>query len=69
MRLLNDINATVDGLLPSSIAYADGLVFEGDDIRVIGRNSDVLLNACKNIGLTQEKLVYSRRTSSRHDGK
>ena len=31
------------------LAYADDLI--GDDIRTIERNADVLLNACKDIGL------------------
>ena len=34
------------------LAYADDINLIGDDIRTIGRNADVLLNACKDIGLT-----------------
>ena len=33
------------------LAYADGVNLLGDDIRTIERNADVLLNACKDIGL------------------
>ena len=32
-------------------AYADDLNLIGDDTRTIERNADVLLNACKDIGL------------------
>ena len=33
------------------LAYADDVNLIGDDIRTIKRNADVLLNACKDIGL------------------
>ena len=33
------------------LAYADDVNLIGDDIRTIERNSDVLLNACNDIGL------------------
>ena len=33
------------------LAYADDFNLIGDDIRTIERNADVLLNACKDIGL------------------
>ena len=33
------------------LAYADDVNFIGDDIRTIERNADVLLNACKDIGI------------------
>ena len=33
------------------LAYADDVNLIGDDIRAIERNADVLLNACKDIGL------------------
>ena len=33
------------------LAYADDIDLIGDDIRTIERNADVLLNACKDIGL------------------
>ena len=33
------------------LAYADDVNLIGDDIRKIERNADVLLNACKDIGL------------------
>ena len=32
-------------------AYADEVNLIGDDIRTIERNADVLINACKDIGL------------------
>ena len=33
------------------LAYADNVNLSGEDIRTIGRNADVLLNACKDICL------------------
>ena len=33
------------------LAYADDVKLIGDAIRTIDRNTDVLLNACKDIGL------------------
>ena len=33
------------------LAYADDINLIGDEIRTIERNADVLLNACKDIGL------------------
>ena len=33
------------------LAYADDANLIGDDIRTIERNADVLLNACKDVGL------------------
>ena len=33
------------------LGYADDVNLIGDDIRTIERNADVLLNACKDIGL------------------
>ena len=33
------------------LAYADDVNLIGDDIRTTERNTDVLLNACKDIGL------------------
>jgi hypothetical protein len=33
------------------LTYADDVNLIGDDIRTIERNADVLLNACKDIGL------------------
>ena len=33
------------------LVYTDDVNLIGDDIRTIERNSDVLLNACKDIGL------------------
>ena len=33
------------------LAYADDVILIGDDIRTIERNADVLLDACKIIGL------------------
>ena len=34
-----------------ALAYADYVNLIGDDIRTIERSADVLLNACKDIGL------------------
>ena len=33
------------------LAYADDVNLLGDDITTIERNADVLLNACKDVGL------------------
>ena len=33
------------------LPYADGVNLIGDDIRPVERNAEVLLNACKDIGL------------------
>ena len=33
------------------LAYADDVNLIGDDMRTVERNADVLLNACKDIGL------------------
>ena len=50
------------------LAYADDVNILGDDIRTVGRNIDVLLNACKDIGL----VVNIRKTKymeiGRHRG-
>ena len=42
------------------MAYANDVKLIGDDIRTIERNADVLLNACKDIGLagTTRKTKY-----------
>ena len=45
-RLELDINDT-----HLVLAYADDVNLKGDDIRTIYRNPEVLLNACKDIGL------------------
>ena len=50
------------------LAYADDVNLIGDDIRTIERNADVLLNACKDIGL----VVNTGKTKYMeigHDGK
>ena len=47
------------------LAYADVVNLIGDDIRRIERNADVLLNACKDIGLAVN-IEYGGRTSSEH---
>ena len=54
------------------LAYADDVNLIGDDIRTIERNADVLLNACKDVGLAVNigKTKYMENgTSSRHDSK
>ena len=33
------------------IRYTDDAVLKGDDIRIIQRNADVLLNVCKDFGI------------------
>ena len=38
-------------IAPSGIGLSDDVNLIGDDIRTIERNADVLLNACKDIGL------------------
>ena len=53
------------------LAYADDVNLIGGDIRTIERNADVLLNACKDIGLAVNigKTVHGNRTSSRRKSK
>ena len=52
------------------LANADDLNLIGDDNRTIGINADVLLNACKDIGLAVNTgKIHGNRTSSRHDSK
>ena len=54
------------------LAYADDVNLMGDDVSTIERNVEVLLNACKDIGLaenTGKNKVHESRTSSRHDCK
>ena len=54
------------------LGYAEDVDLIGDDIRTIERNADVLLNACKDIGLavnTGKTKYMEIRTSSRHDSK
>ena len=45
------------------MTYAGDVNLIGDDIRTIERNADVLLNACKGIGLAvnSEKTKYMER--------
>ena len=51
--------------------YADSVNLIGDDIGTIERNAEMLLNACKDIGLAVNtgKPKYGNRTSSGHDCK
>ena len=54
------------------LSYADDVNLIGDYIRTIERNSYVLLNACKDIGLAvnTEKTNYIKiGHPTRHDGK
>ena len=48
------------------LAYADDVNLKGDDIRTIERNADVLLNACKDIGLTVNKWKTKYKEVGRH---
>ena len=41
------------------LAYVDDVNLIGNDIRTIGRNADVLLNACKDDGLAVMKRKLS----------
>ena len=51
------------------LAYADDVNLIGDDIRTIERNIIMLLNACKNLGLAENRQNYiglhGSRTTSR----
>ena len=50
--------------------YSCGINLIGDDIRTIEINVDVLLNACKDIGLAVIiGKVHGNRMSSSHDSK
>jgi hypothetical protein len=46
------------------LAYMDNVNLMGDDIRTIERNAEVLLNACKTIGLA----VNTRKTKYMETG-
>ena len=37
------------------LAYTDGVNLIGDDIRTVERNTEVLVNACKDIGLAVKR--------------
>ena len=50
------------------LAYADELILIGDDIRTIERNADVLLNACKDIGLAATTGKTKYMEIGRHRG-
>ena len=47
------------------LAYADDSNLIGDDFSTIGRNADMLLNACKDIGLAVN--IGKIGQSSMHD--
>ena len=49
--MLQKTNLGLDKDISQILAYEDGVNLTNDDIRSTGRNSDVLLNACKCIGL------------------
>ena len=49
--MLQKTNLGLDKDISQILAYEDGVNLTNDDIRSTGRNSDVLLNACKDIGL------------------
>ena len=52
IRRVQDTNLELDmNGTHQVLAYADDVNLIGDDIRTIERNADVLLNACKDIGL------------------
>ena len=48
--------------------YADDVNLIGDDIRAIDRNADVLLNACKDIGLAVNTGKTKYMEIGRHRG-
>ena len=50
------------------MAYADDVNLIGDDIRTIERNADVLLNACKDIGLAVNTGKTKYMEIGRHRG-
>ena len=50
------------------LAYADDVNLIGDDIRTIERNADVLLNACKDIGLAVNTGKTKYMEIGRHRG-
>ena len=50
------------------LAYADDVNLIGDDIRTIARNSDVLLNVCKDIGLAVNTRNTKYLEMGRHRG-
>ena len=48
-------------------AYADDVNTIGDDIRTIEWNADVLLNACKDIGLAENTGKTKNMEIGRHE--
>ena len=50
------------------MAYADDVNLIGDDIRTIVRNADVLLSACKDIGLAVNIGKHKYMEIGRHRG-
>ena len=50
------------------LAYADDVNLIGDDIRTIEKNRDVLLNACKGIGLAVNTGKTKYMEIGRHRG-
>ena len=52
------------------LSYGDDINLIGDDIRIV-KNADVILNACKDIGLAVNTVntVHGNRSSSRHNSK
>ena len=50
------------------LAYTDDVNLIGDDIRTIERNADVLLNACKDIGLAVNTGKTKLMEIGRHQG-
>ena len=62
-KLGRDVNGTHQVL-----AYADDVNLIGDDIGTIERNSDVLLNACKDIGLAVNTGKTKYMEIGRHRG-
>ena len=50
------------------LAYADDVNLIGDDIGAIERNADVLLNACKDIGLAVNTGKNKYMEIGRHQG-
>ena len=51
-----------------AIAYADYVSLIGGGIRTIERNVDVLLNACRDVGLTVNKETTMHTGVGRHRG-
>ena len=63
------VSQAMELIIRQVLAYADDVSLIGDDIRIIERNSDVLLNACVDIGVAVNTGKTKYMEIGRHRGK